>query len=526
MAENTSDKSTRKIPVAGWIAGGAVVAALGWFFLKKDPVVAEEASRRPNVIVIYADDLGWTELSSYGNTQVQTPHLDALAATGVRFTQAYSTAPICSPSRAGLITGRYQQRFGFEFLVPLESVPPVYDEALKEKIRQASIERKEVAETGIVDSVYNRIHKGIPLSEITIGQVFKDAGYTTGAVGKWHVGEHEEFQPQNRGFDYYYGVLTWGSIYASVKNPDILTRSYHFHLPQSEATKREGSISIVRNGEVVEETEYITDRFADEAVDFIGKNKEKPFFLYVPFTTPHDPFQAKKSDFDLITTETDTVKRIYLAMIKSLDDAVGRITAKLKAEGLDKNTIILFGSDNGGASYTHQMTNHPLKGGKLSHFEGGIRVPFIANYPGVIPEGVVYNHPVSNLDFFATATAAAGIPLPPDRTYDGVNLIPYVKGENTQRPHEVLYWRNAYSKAIRKSDWKLYINERAGKTLLYDLSKDLSEKNDLAAANPDKVAELKADLQKWEDQLPAPLWPYKRSVPLLELEDASYYFPI
>ncbi len=526
MTEQSKTTNNKKLLTAALIAGGIGAVLGGLFFLNKKTDPAEVAATQPNVIIIYADDLGWTELSSYGNTKVSTPNIDALATEGVRFTQAYSSAPICSPSRAGLITGRYQQRFGFEFLVPSEVNAPITDAALLETIRKASLERKELAETAIDEEAYKKIHKGLPVEEITIGKLFKDAGYATGAIGKWHVGELEEFQPQNRGFDYHYGVLTWGSIYSSVEDPDVLTKSYHFHLPQSKATKREGSISIVRNGKVVEETEYITDRFADEAVQFIDQNKTKPFFLYVPFTAPHDPFQAKKSDFDLITSETDTVKRIYLAMIKSLDDAVGRITAKLKETGLDKNTIILFGSDNGGASYTRQMSNHPLKGGKLSHFEGGIRVPFIARYPEVIPSGTVYNLPVSNLDFFATAAAAAGIPLPSDRSYDGVNLLPFVKAENSKRPHELLFWRNGYSKAVRKGDWKLYLNEKAQKVLLYKLDEDLSEQNDLSGAHPEKVEELKAELKKWEEQLPAPLWPYKRSVPLLELEDASYYFPI
>lgn len=488
--------------------------------------VAPIKAARPNVIIIYADDLGWNQLSAYGNKKVQTPNIDAIGKEGVQFSQAYASAPICSPSRAGLLTGRYQQRFGFEFLVPELVSTPVTDPALKEKIRIDAIARKAVSEKITDTASYKTTRKGIPESEFTIGQLFKQAGYATGAIGKWHVGEADGLKPWQRGFDEYYGMLTWGSIYASVENPDILTRAFHFHTNLAKTTKREGSIQIVRNGTIVEETDYITDRIADEAVGFIDNHKEAPFLLYVPFNAPHDPFQAKKAYFDRITTTTDTTERIYLAMLLSLDEAVGRITQKLKEEGLDSNTLILFGSDNGGASYTGQMTNAPLKGGKLSHFEGGIRVPLLVKYPGKIPAGVVYEQPVSNLDIFGTAIAAAGITLPKDRVYDGVNLVPFVNKATTNAPHKVLFWRNGYSKAVRKGDWKLYINERNNKTLLFNLAQDAVEHNDLAPANPQKVKELQAELKKWESQLAKPRWPYLRSEAIGELVDAGYYFPI
>ncbi|MDF2192343.1 sulfatase-like hydrolase/transferase [Paraflavitalea sp. CAU 1676] len=486
---------------------------------------AKATKTRPNVIIIYADDLGWNQLSTYGNKKVQTPNIDAIGNGGVKFTQAYATAPICSPSRVGLLTGRYQQRFGAEFLVPeLQSVA-VTDPELIEKIRVDAVARKAVAEK--VDTAgYKALRKGIPESELLIGQLFKQAGYATGAIGKWHVGEADGLQPWKRGFDYYYGTLTWGTIYASVQDPNILTKSYHFHTAQSKLTRREGSIQITRNGQIVEETAYITDRIGEEAVGFIDQHKQDPFFLYVPFNAPHDPFQAKKADFDKITSTTDTTERIYLAMIASLDEAVGRIVNKLKQEGLEENTIIFFGSDNGGASYTNQMSNAPLKGGKLSHFEGGIRVPLLAKYPAKIKAGATYDYPVSNLDIFATAVQAAGVSLPADRIYDGVDLVPYVNKANTARPHETLYWRNGYSKAVRKGDWKLYINERNNKVLLYDLASDPGEQHDQSAANPAKIKELQTALKQWEKQLAKPRWPSLRSEVIGELADAGYYFPI
>jgi arylsulfatase A-like enzyme len=483
------------------------------------------AGNKPNIIIIYADDLGWNQLSSYGNTKVQTPNIDAIGKEGVRFTQAYATAPICSPSRMGLLTGRYQQRFGGEFLVPELHSTPLADPELKEKIKTDFIARKAVNEP-VDTAAYNSIKKGIPESQTLIAQLVKNAGYATGAIGKWHVGEADGLKPWQRGFDYYYGMLTWGSIYASVADSNIVTRSFHFHTNLAKTTQREGSIQIVRNGQVVEESEYITDRIGEEAASFIDKNKDKPFLLYVPFNAPHDPFQAKKSVFDKITSVTDTTERIYLAMLKSLDDAVGQILTKLKKEGLDKNTIVFFGSDNGGASYTKQMTNAPLKGGKLSHFEGGIRVPLLVRYPGKIPAETVYDKPVSNLDIFATAIAVAKAELPTDRVYDGVNLLPYVNEANKNEPHPVLFWRNGYSKAVRKGDWKLYVNERASKVLLYNIKDDLSEQKNLSEINPEKAKELQDELKKWESQLVSPKWPAVRSEMLEEVQDASYYFPI
>lgn len=511
-----------------------LVISLSAFFIvhtEKASAQSGTGNSKPNVIIIYADDLGWNQLSAYGNKKVQTPNIDALAQEGVRFTQAYATAPICSPSRMGLLTGRYQQRFGAEFLVPEDRSTPLTDPELITKIKADAIARKVTSDKVEDTAAYKAVKKGIPLTETLIGQYFKKAGYATAAIGKWHAGEVEGLKPWQRGFDYYYGTLTWGSIYASVTKPGILTRSYYFHTNLSKATGREGSIEIVRgysNGksEVVDEQEYLTDRISEETIEFIDKNKNQPFFAYVPFNAVHDPFQAKQKDFDRVKGISDTTERIYLAMLLSLDDAVGRITAKLKELGLDKNTLIFFGSDNGGASYTGQMNNAPLKAGKLSDFEGGIRVPLLASFPGRLPQGKVYDFPVSNLDIFATAVAAANIELPKNKKFDGVDLVPYVNNKISGQPHETLFWRNGYSKAVRQGDWKLYENERSGKLLLYNIANDISETNDLSKSNPDKVKQLKDALQQWEKQLAIPLWPATRSEIIPELAGTGFYFPI
>lgn len=489
-----------------------------------EQTAATDSARRPNVIVILADDLGYSDLASYGNPIVQTPNIDALGKEGVRFTQAYSTAPICSPSRAGLLTGRYQQRFGFEFLVPQDA----QQKPTPEQLQRLTAFQKRVGsfpEPGFDDELFKKIRKGIPDSELTLGQLFKQNGYQTAAIGKWHVGETDGFFPLQRGFDYHYGFYSGLSLYAPEDDPNVVDKHLPWALSESAAWHRNGSNGIFRNGEPVEEKQYLTDKLADEAVAYIEKNKENPFLLYLPFNAPHDPFQAKQSDFDKYPQVTDSTKRVYYGMISGLDSAVGRITSKLKELGLDENTLVIFTSDNGGATYTRATDNKPLRGGKLSHFEGGYSVPYFIKYPAQVPAGKTYDYPVSNLDVFATAVAVAGIALPGNRPYDGVNLLPYVSGENTARPHETLFWRNGYSKAIRKGDFKLYINERNKQQRLYDLSSDRSETRDLCRENPQKLQELLDELKQWESQVKPPVWPSRINA-TLDVNGEKYYFPI
>jgi arylsulfatase A-like enzyme len=513
------------LPVAALLLLIVAGLLLAGFRQPSSPLPAAAAPpRRPNVIVILADDLGYSDLACYGNPVVKTPHLDALARQGVRFTQAYSTAPICSPSRAGLLTGRYQQRFGFEFLVPQSAGGNPAPEQLK---RLADFQARvgSFPEKGIDPGVFEKTRKGIPDTEITLAQLFKGNGYRTAAIGKWHVGETNGFYPGQRGFDYHYGFYSGLSLYAAENDPAVVNKHLPWALSEFAAWHRRGSNRIVRNNQEVDEKQYLTDKFADEAVAYLEQNKNNPFLLYLPFSAPHDPFQAKKSDFDRYPQVQDSVKRVYYGMITGLDNAVGRIGRKLEELGLDENTIIFFTSDNGGATYTRATDNAPLRGGKLSHFEGGYSVPYIVRYPGVLPAGREFTQPVSNLDIFATAAAVAGIALPADREYDGVNLLPFLTGQVEGRPHEKLFWRSGYSKAVRKGDYKLYLNERKGQKLLFNLAADRSETKDLCDTQPAKLQELEAELKAWEVKLPAPTWP-NRTNATLEVDGEKYYFPI
>jgi arylsulfatase A-like enzyme len=479
---------------------------------------------KPNVIIILADDLGYNDLSSYGG-KTPTPHIDALGKEGVRFTQAYSTAPICSPSRAGLVTGRYQQRFGVEFLVGSFShfakLPPDSLAKTKRQLEQGGITFEE----GVHYGQYSAIRQGLPVEEETIAELFKKNGYKTALIGKWHLGEHEEFLPEARGFDYHYGFLGGQSIYASERDPKVVSKRLPILVDRGDWTVRTGASAIRRSNTVVEEKDYLTFRLAEEAEKYIEANKNNPFLLYLPFNAPHTPLQAPKNYFDKFKHEPDTAKRVYAAMLAALDDAVGRVTDKLKQLNLDQNTIVIFTSDNGAATYTRAVTNAPLRGGKLSHFEGGYNVPFFIKYPRQIKPNQQIDAPIISLDILPTVAAAAGIRT--ERKYDGVDLIPFLTKKQSTRPHDILFWRNGYSKAVRKGDWKLYVNDRSGKTLLFDLSKDRSEKLDYSAAKPEKVRELREALEQWEKEVGKPSWPNLINVNYDVNQDGEfYYFPI
>ncbi|MDI3318399.1 sulfatase [Pinibacter soli] len=478
-----------------------------------------QAQQKPNIVVILADDLGYNDISTYGNKLVPTPHIDSLAMSGVKMLNGYCTSPICSPSRAAILTGRYQQRFGFEFQ---EKDAPIGKLSL---LQEKKFYKRAHKEGDIIDLSRDSVvvPNGLPKDEITLAQVLKKNGYRTAAIGKWNLGVADYQLPDAKGFDYFYGFYAAAGLYALEKDSTIVDQHIDDILDKPTWFRRKYS-ALVRNGKPVDETEYLTTKFGEEAVAFIEQNKNDPFFLYVPFNAPHTPFQAPKDIVAKFANIAEPQKQVYYAMITALDNAVGKIINKLKETGLDKNTLIIFTSDNGGATYTTATDNEPLKGGKMCEFDGGIKVPYIMSYAEKIPAGTTYQSPVSTLDIFSTAVAAAGIASPVDKVYDGVNLLPFVTGEKSNVPHDILYWRNGYSKAIRKGDYKLYINERDKVEYLYDLSKDPGEHNDLSATLPDKVTDLKTELNRWEATLGKPLWKSRFHF-RLKVRDRYYMFP-
>lgn len=474
------------------------------------PKSAAEPGRRPNVIVIVADDLGYGDLSSYGSQVIRTPHLDGLARDGVRFTEGYVTHPVCAPSRAAILTGRYQQRFGFEF-----------------------------------NPVGRDRRGGVARSEAFIGDVMRKAGYRTGMVGKWHIGQAEGYHPLDRGFDEFFGVTGGATSYLLKLSPGDEVHTP----PGSEASTRVSAVDplppdatpderlafarkvapISRGRAPVEVREYLTDAFTDEAVRFIGENRDRPFFLYLAYNAPHTPLQASAKYVARYRHVEDKGTRVYAAMVSALDDGVGRIRAKLRAEGLDRDTLIVFVSDNGCASYIlGACSNAPLSGHKGSHLEGGVRVPYIVAWPGRIPGGQVQAQAVSSLDILPTAAGAAGTSPPPGA--DGVDLTPYL-ATRAAPPSRAFYWRAGPNYAVRDGRWKLWFANRApagaaasrGSTItpdgtparisplgqhdmLYDLVADLEESRNLAAKEPQVVAELKGKIRAWDAGNVPPQW--------------------
>lgn len=409
------------------------------------------SNRPPNVIVIVADDLGYADTGFQGIVKdIQTPHLDALAASGVRFTNGYVSCPVCSPSRAGLLTGRYQQRFGHE------------------------------------ENPTNVPTYGLPTTEITFADVMKKQGYATGAIGKWHLGQLEQYRPLHRGFDEFFGFLGGLHRYINLNRVDT------------------GPNALRRGDEPVAEPDYMTDAISREAVAFIDRHSDKPFFLYVPYNAVHVPQQAPPRYRQIFKDVTDERRMMMLAMMYAEDLGVGKITDTLRSKHLDKNTIVFFFSDNGGPP-GNGTRNTPLRGHKAETFEGGIRVPFCISWPGVIPTNGVDDRPVISLDIMPTAVAAAGGAMPSDRPIDGVNLLPFLTQNSTQPIHEALFWRYGQKKAMREGDFKLQWNEPE-LPHLYNLAKDIGETTDLAGSDPRRLAEMKARYAAWNTQMVEPLW--------------------
>lgn len=453
---------------------------------------------KPNIILIYSDDMGYADLSITGNKYIQTKNIDAIGKEGISFTQAYTTAPLCSPSRAGLLTGRYQQKFGFEYQSSTGAYP-----------NKRSVKNNNGPGYTHIDvdtSDFER--RGVPVSELNLAEILKPNGYTTGVIGKWHLGFKKQFFPENRGFDYSFVFLGNTSLqYKDLDSKDFISKKVderHDSLPLT-AWTREGINALRENGKITDVNDYLVWKFRDKAIDFINDNKDKSFFLYLPINAPVPPLQVPKSYYDRVTNVPDDNKRAYQAFLLAYDEAIGKVLNRVKELGLDKNTIIIFANDNGNST-TRPGDNSPFSGGKFITYEGGIRTPYLIKWPGHIKPGSVYDKVVSTLDILPTITAAAHVPLPAGKQTDGVDLLPYINGENTGTPHEVLYWKLGNYAAIRKGDWKLFIDTDKNLLELYDLGKDLGEKNDLAKQFPGKVAELKSAYDTWHKALPAPLW--------------------
>ncbi len=427
-------------------------------------------SRQPNVIIILADDLGYGETSVQGCKDIPTPNIDTLAANGVRFTDGYVCCPMCAPSRAGLMTGRYPQRFGIEW---------------------------NPGELGSVDAKYYAQY-GIPRSVEMISEKFKALGYATALFGKYHVGYPEELRPTRRGFDEFHGYLGAGTSYFPEKKPSVYEGDARSTL-----------------------SEYATDDYGDRAIKFIESHKDSPFFLYYSPNAVHLPMETLKKYLKRFPDIQDKTRHTLAGMMASLDDNVGKLLEVLRTNGLEEQTLIWFLGDNGGQTPQSTARNEPLRGHKGMVYEGGFRVPFFVQWKGHLPQGSIYRQPVISLDILPTSVAAATGKDFFDAQLDGVNLLPFLSGQNGAPPHEALYWKMAKKWAIRWGDWKLLVETASPSAApeLYNLSEDISETKNLAAENPEKVAQLQTLWKKWAAQLKTPDYPqydYKKKRAILK----------
>jgi arylsulfatase A-like enzyme len=487
---------------------------------KTYPSVSKTSKDKPNVIVILADDLGTGDVLFNEKKQYSTPHIDKLAAEGIHFTNAFCSAPICSPSRVGLLTGEYQQRYGFEHLTDCFSTHPY--------ARKADF-AKYGHQFGSDNAYWWDLEmnkRGIDPQTTTLAEFLKEDGYATAIIGKWHLGLLPRFQPSNHGFDSFLGTYSAGMFYLSPKDQRI-TEFFHTDNFFEKLEHQLMVYKLFENGKPLklEQETYTTDLFTQKGLDFIEKNKDNRFFLYLPFNAVHGPFQAPKAIYDTLTNIKKHEDRVYAAMVISLDASVGRIRKKLEALHLDENTIIVFASDNGAPLYFPAGSNMPLCGGKMSGFEGGLRVPFVFHWKNHLPPSV-YAAQVSLMDLFKTVAAAIGRTVPENVAQDGVNLLPFVASNDTlQVPHKALFWRVGYVKVVRKGDWKLHLNEKEGLTFLHHLKEDPLETRNLATQQLEKVAELKSDLANWEKNLKNPHWLPSLDAKIEDGKGARFYFP-
>jgi arylsulfatase A-like enzyme len=459
------------------------------------------ADRPPNIILIVADDLGINDISAFGGGLVPTPAIDRLMKEGASVDAFYAANATCSPSRAAMMTGRYPTRFGFEFT----AVPPIFAKNIAHTDREAPVQ--PIFHADRVEGIMPYEQMGVPASEVMIPELLKARGYHSIHIGKWHLGAGQGLRPEDQGFDESLGLMAGGGLFLPKDSPDVVNAKLPWD-PIDRFLWANLPFAVQWNGgRHFAPDRYITDYFTDQAVRAIEANRNRPFFLYLAHTAPHTPLQALKSDYDRLSHIKDHRDRVYAAMLVALDRSVATVQAKLEAEGLADNTLILFTSDNGGAWYVGMPDlNRPYRGWKATFFEGGIRAPLFARWPARIPAGTRVAGVGSHLDMFATAAAAAGAPLPADRRLDSQNLLPQLT-TGTPLPPRTLFWRSGDYRVVRDGDWKLQVSARPDRVWLHNLADDPTEQRDLSAAMPEKVAELRAKIEAQAAEMPKPLWP-------------------
>lgn len=471
---------------------------------EQGPATAEQppAQRPPNVVVILADDLGFNEVSTYGHgiAAQPTPNIDALARDGVRFDNGYSGNAVCSPSRATLLTGRYSSRFGFEYTPTPGNMAKVAPMLAVPGRREAVLHPETAGQIADFDEL------GMPPSEVTMAELLKSRGYHTVHIGKWHLGSTEEMRPNNQGFDE--SLFMESGLYMLEDDPQVVNSKQDFDPIDQFLWPNMRYATSYNGGDWFEPKGYLTDYYTDEAVNVIHANRNRPFFIFLAHWAVHTPMQALKSDYDQLSSIKDHRPRVEAAMVRALDRSVGRVMQALKDEGLEENTIVVFTSDNGAPNYIGlPEVNQPYRGWKLTYFEGGFHVPYVAKWPAHIPAGTVYTNPVHSMDILPTVAAAAGAALPSDRLIDGVDLLPFLTQADAGAPHDVLFWRDGSYQAVIAHGWKLQVAQRPEKVWLYHLAEDPTERVELSRQEPAKVMELRRLLDAHNAQMKEPMWP-------------------
>lgn len=517
------------IPVAGWLTLDRWIIYIPGIIIDlrtptgpNQPVnwlPGPDSPRRgeqPNIVLIVADDLGWNDISFYGGGvaggSVPTPNIDSIARDGIALNQAMSAGAICAPSRAALLTGRYPTRFGFEF-TPLPNgmanITTRLDRSIQADFRRPLI--SHLGQPGVYQPEFDNM--GMPQSEVTIADLLQSQGYKTVHVGKWHLGGTNGSQPTQQGFDESLNLA--GLLYLPVDHPDVVNARQEFD-PIDRFFWSVGRYSMNYNeGPRFAADGYLTDYLTQEAIQVIETNKNQPFFLYLAHWAPHSPLQALKSDYDELSHIGDHTLRTYAAMIKALDRGVGQVLDALQRNGLDDNTIVIFTSDNGGAHYLGLPDiNQPYRGWKTTFFGGGIRVPLFIKWPQGITPGSEYNPFTHHTDLLPTIAKLAGAQVPDDRTIDGVDLLPYIQGENPGQPHDTLFWRSGHYEVVIDDEWKLQRADRPDKNWLFNLDRDPTEQDEVSSQYPEKVDELEALLDQHNANLPPSMWPSVVEMPV------------
>ena len=468
---------------------------------------------KPNIILILADDLGFNDVSYYNggaaDGSLLTPHIDSLAKEGVAFLNGYAASPVCSPSRAAIMTGRYSSRYGFEF-TPYPAQAARIMNLLRQdgELGTINLEGVQWDEVGLTVG-------GLPNEEITIAEMLKENGYYTAHIGKWHLGGFTDgMMPNDQGFDD--SLMLNSSLYFPKNHPDIVNAKIDSSVEDMVWASSQYAASF-NGSKPFKPGGYITDYYTDEAVKVIDNNKDRPFFLYLGHFAPHNPLQSLKKDYEKHSHMENHTLQVYAGMIEALDRSIGKILSALEKNGLTENTLIIFTSDNGGAGYIGlDNINKPYRGWKLTHFEGGMHIPFFAKWPAKIKKGMKYDKRIHHTDIFSTILGAANIEHPKEITIDGVNLIPFLNDEKIGEPHETLYWKNVTYQAIIHDNWKLMRSKYPKeKEYLYNLGKDPYEQNNLAMSEPEIKSLLHEKLNTHIESMPEPSWPQSVFMPVV-----------